>query len=88
MYILGSLQEVIFMDNITLDLTKEAGITLSPGDEVRLGRFSDDIWIVKYGWFSYGGNRPQYGWYLVNFYDTRRIKPLQLTDVPDIYMIR
>lgn len=76
------------MDNIILDLTKEAGITLSPGDEIRLGRFSEDTWVVKYGWFSYGGNRPQYGWYLTNCCNPCILKPLQLPDVADIYMIK
>lgn len=76
------------MNSIMLDLTKEAGLTLFPDDMIKLGRFSEETWVVKYGWFSYGGNRPQYGWYLISCCNPEMVKPLQLPDVSDIYMIR
>ena len=67
-------------------------ICLRPGYKVRLGRFESDIWIVSYGWYTWGGNRPVCGWYLtgnkplsVGFDPC--IKPLQLTDLDDIYLV-
>lgn len=57
-----------------------------PGDIVRLGRFSEDEWLVQYGWYSFGGNRPVCGWYLTK--DAGLVvKPLQLPDLDDIYLI-
>lgn len=61
-------------------------IYLQPGQVVKLGRFDDDRWVVEYGWFSFGGNRPFCGWYLESV-DDDRIKPLQLPDLDDIYVI-
>jgi len=57
-----------------------------PGDVVKLGRFADEEWVVKYGWYSFGGNRPVCGWYLVKDCGLA-IKPLQLPDLDDIYII-
>ena len=31
---------------------------IHPEDKVKLGRFSDKVWIVRFGWFSYANNRP------------------------------
>ena len=61
-------------------------ICIQPGNTVKLGRFSDVSWIVGYGWYSWGGNRPFCGWYLTHK-DTGEIKPLQKTDTYDIYLI-
>lgn len=61
-------------------------ITLSPGDSIRIGRFSNVVWTVAYGWYGWGGNRPVCGWYLVNQL-TQEIKPLQYTDLEDTYLI-
>lgn len=58
---------------------------LIPGDKVKLNRFSDKFWTVGYGWFSFGGNRPFCGWYLTS--EDNEVKPLQLNDLDDIYMI-
>lgn len=58
------------------------------GDIVRLGRFELDEWVVCYGWFSWGGNRPWCGWYLMKTNDPDIIKPLQLPDLDDIYVIK
>lgn len=62
-----------------------SGEVIRPGDVVRLGRFSDDDWTVCFGWYSFGGNRPVCGWYLTKGSCT--IKPLQLPDLDDIYVI-
>lgn len=59
---------------------------LRPGCQVKLGRFESQIWEVQFGWFSFGGNRPFCGWYLSKD-NGRTVKPLQLPDLDDIYMI-
>lgn len=59
---------------------------LYPGCKVKLGRFEDTTWIVMFGWYSYGGNRPVCGWYLTNL-DTQQVKPISLPDLDDIYFI-
>ena len=64
----------------------EFDITLSEGDLVRLGRFNTETWYVHYGWDGWGNNRPVCGWYLSNSL-TQGIKPLQYTDLEDIYLI-
>ena len=61
-------------------------ITLTPGCRVRLGRFDTTVWIVSYGWYSWRGNRPQCGWFLVDAKNVSVIKPLQLPDLDDIYL--
>lgn len=61
-------------------------IYLYPGCKVKLGRFEEQVWIVNFGWFSYSGNRPFCGWFLVAE-DGSETKPLQLPDLDDIYMI-
>lgn len=60
---------------------------LVPGVRVKLRRFDNITWIVQYGWFSWGGNRPMYGWYLINTSNTDEVKPLQKPDLDDIYII-
>lgn len=59
---------------------------LHPGDKVRLGRFETKEWIVKFGWYSFGGNRPVCGWYLESDAG-QTVKPIQLPDLDDIYVI-
>ena len=61
-------------------------IFLHTGDKVKLGRFETKVWVVNFGWFSYGGNRPFCGWFLVAE-DGSDTKPLQLPDLDDIYVI-
>ena len=63
-----------------------SGDVIRPGNSVRLGRFSDDEWLVCFGWYSFGGNRPVCGWYLTNL-QYGNIKPLQKTDLDDIYLV-
>ena len=61
--------------------------TLHPGNKVRLGRFDSIIWTVQYGWFSFDGNRSICCWYLTSNQSEIPSKPLNLTDLDDIYMI-
>lgn len=58
-----------------------------PGCSVKLGRFESTMWIVSYGWYSWGGNRPVCGWYLTDTADPLQVKPLQQPDLDDIYII-
>lgn len=73
-------------ENISLRIPDSTRI-LHPGDKVKLGRFSDDLWVVGYGWFTFGGNRPFCGWYLTSYGNKTVVKPLQLPDLDDIYLI-
>lgn len=61
---------------------------LGENNIVKLHRFDTEQWIIKYGWYAWGGNRPVCGWYLVNTSDSSIIKPLQKTDIDDIYLIK
>ena len=71
-----------------VEFPDRSGRKLFPGDKVRLGRFSKDIWIVGYNWYHTDGNRPTLGWFLTSINtDPVKIKPLQLTDLDDIYVI-
>lgn len=63
-----------------------AGCCIHPGDIVKLGRFDEKRWKVGYNWYTWGGNRPVLGWFLTNI-ETHDIKPLQLPDLDDIYII-
>lgn len=54
---------------------------------VRLSRFNSEEWRLLHGWYTWGGNRPFCGWYVVSLTDPNRIKPIQLPDLYDIYMI-
>lgn len=59
---------------------------LFEGDIVRLGRFSNEDWLVRFGWYSFGGNRPVCGWFLESI-KGHEVKPVQLPDLDDIYVI-
>ena len=64
-------------------------ISIHPGDIVKLERFSNQLWEVDHGWFSFGGNRPFCGWYLkANIEDEYVEKPIQMTDLEDIYVVK
>lgn len=63
-------------------------IYLKPGDTVKLDRFELTRWKVDYGWYSWGGNRPVCGWYLTDVARPTTIKPLQLPDLDDIYVVQ
>lgn len=60
---------------------------LKPGDLVRLGLFEEKEWRVKFGWYSFGGNRPVCGWFLESN-NKLDVKPIQLPDLYDIHVIR
>ena len=60
---------------------------LKPGYKVKLGRFTELVWTVGFGWYSYGGNRPICGWYLTTDWPTTMTKSLQYPDLTDIYII-
>lgn len=64
----------------------EYDITVVPGNVIRIGRFEHETWIVGYGWYSWGGNRPVCGWYLTNTL-TKSVKPLYYTDLEDTYVV-
>ena len=59
---------------------------IMPGNTVRLSRFDNKSWKVCFGWYEFGGNRPVCGWYLTTD-GGFTIKPLQLPDLDDIYVI-
>lgn len=69
-----------------LDLP-EHNMYICAGDRIRLGRFSDIEWIVGYGWYTWGGNRPVCGWYLMQLNTPGELKPLNSTDLIDIYVV-
>lgn len=64
----------------------EYDITLHPGDVIKIGRFDRKSWIVGYGWYSWGGNRPVCGWYVTESI-SKEIKPLYYTDLEDTYLV-
>lgn len=59
---------------------------ISPGDRVQIGRFDAQVWIVRFGWYSFGGNRSVCGWYL-QAESSNDIKPIFQIDLDDIYVI-
>lgn len=73
------------MDNMTLNLPTSTDV-LHPGDIVKLHRFTSEAWKVCFGWYEFGGNRPVCGWYLEKD-NGLTVKPLQLPDLDDIYLI-
>ena len=60
---------------------------LEPGNRIKLERFEIVCWEVCFGWYSWGGNRPVCGWYLVNLPKKDIVKPIQLPDLDDIYLV-
>lgn len=63
-----------------------ANTTISPGYKIQLGRFNAQVWIVRFGWYNFGGNRSVCGWYL-QAEKTNEIKPIFKIDLDDIYII-
>lgn len=86
MWIKSSMRWDIHMHNYMKLEIPDCCICLTPGCKVKLGRFDSDIWVVGYGWYEWGGNRPVCGWYLTNA-RSPEIKPLQRPDLDDIYII-
>ena len=62
-------------------------ICVRPGNIIKLNRFDDEQWIVNLGWFSYAGNKPMNGWYLTSLTRKDRVKPLNMSDLDDIYVV-
>lgn len=58
-----------------------------PNNVVILQRFSTVRWRVHFGWFSYEGNRKICGWYLQRIDHPHDIKPIQESDLSDIYVV-
>lgn len=65
----------------------EHKLSIIAGSIVRLGRFESVQWMVAYGWYTWGGNRPVCGWYLMQCDAPSTLKPLQSSDLDDIYLI-
>lgn len=63
-----------------------ANMYIVPGNKIQLGRFSAQVWIVRFGWYSFGGNRSVCGWYL-QAENTEDVKPIFQIDLDDIYVI-
>ena len=63
-----------------------ANLSITPGVKVQLGRFDAQVWIVRFGWSSFGGNRSVCGWYL-QAESSDEIKPIFKIDLDDIYII-
>lgn len=61
--------------------------SIYPGDVIKLGRFDNEEWIVGCGWYSCNGNKPTNGWYLISKELAGKIKPLNQSDLNDIYLI-
>ena len=72
-------------NNISLEVPN-AGISIVPGNKVQLGRFNAKVWIVRFGWYNFGGNRSVCGWYL-EAESGEEIKPIFKIDLDDIYII-
>ena len=63
-----------------------AKTTISPGYKIQIGRFNAQVWIVRFGWYNFGGNRSVCGWYL-EAESGDEIKPIFKIDLDDIYII-
>lgn len=63
-------------------------VIIHQGDIVTLGRFNVIRWEVKFGWYSFGGNRAICGWYLRDVKPPHTVKPIQKTDLDDIYILQ
>lgn len=72
-------------NNLTLEVPN-ANTIIAPGNRVQLGRFDAQVWIVRFGWYNFGGNRSVCGWYL-QAESGDDIKPLFKIDLDDIYII-
>lgn len=73
------------LEQMTLDVPN-ANIKLIPGNKIQLGRFDAQVWVVRFGWYSFGGNRSVCGWYL-QAESSDIIKPIFRIDLDDIYIV-
>ncbi len=74
------------MANTTTLYVPNCNTYIKPNDKVKLHRFDAQIWIVKFGWYSFGGNRAVCGWYLQKEFEAE-VKPIFQIDLDDIYVI-
>lgn len=65
----------------------DSNIVIPEGAVIRLSRFEAEDWRVLHGWYTWGGNRPFCGWYMVSLSDPERVKPVQLSDMYDVVII-
>ena len=63
------------------------GKTLYPDTLIKLNRFPNIVWILKYGWYPFDIDNLVCGWYLMQENDHKIIRPLQINDFDDIYLI-
>lgn len=63
-----------------------ANTNIAPGYKIQLSRFNAQVWIVRFGWYNFGGNRSVCGWYL-EAESSEEIKPIFKIDLDDIYII-
>lgn len=75
------------MDKILNLQVPKLGLTLYPGAIIKLNRFQTETWRLCHGWYEYGENRAVCGWYLLGDSPEHHIRPLQLTDLDDIYLV-
>lgn len=74
------------MPNTNVLYIPDSNLTITPGVKVKLHRFDAQIWIVRFGWYSFGGNRAVCGWYLQKEFEDV-VKPIFKIDLDDIYVI-
>ena len=74
------------MGDLQIDVP-EFNMKITPCCKIRLGMFDTTVWVVSHGWYSWGGNRPQCGWYLSDERCPSIVKPLHLSDLDDIYFV-
>lgn len=72
------------MEKIMIPNTQTA---IYPGDVIKLNRFDEETWVVGCGWYSCNGNRPTNGWYLTSNELAGKIKPLNQSDLNDVYLV-
>ena len=71
--------------NLSLEVPN-AKMSIVPGNKVKLHRFDAKIWVVRFGWYNFGGNRSVCGWYL-EAESGEEVKPIFKIDLDDIYII-
>ena len=74
------------VENVMIEIP-DTEMVLTPGCKIRIGRFSTEMWVLHHGWYAWGGNRPQCGWFMSNLDNPVLIKPLYKTDLSEIYFV-
>ena len=60
-------------------------IQIADGTLVKLKRFPDILWVVKFGWYQYN-NRQYKGWYFLSV-PTQNVLPINTIDLSDISIV-